>query len=63
MLTEEQQQKYLAKSRECPYCGSTFLMGSGIRSHWNGQALAAIQCDTCGKRWAECYKLVRIEEL
>jgi len=61
MLSKEQKEDYISTGGlHCPFCSSSNI-SAGV---WEGEAEGQkVDCEDCGKRWWDIYKLVDIEEI
>jgi len=65
-LTEEQKRAYLEHwGCHCPFCGSQDLTVGDIDpdSLGDGGYRQFMHCDSCGKKWQDCYELVDVQEV
>ena len=46
---------------ECPYCGSTQLVGGTVEVH-HARAYQPIDCVDCKRSWVDVYKLIGYSE-
>jgi transposase-like protein len=62
-LTDEQKEIYLSSGGViCPFCESTDIFGGAVELD-SGIAWQEISCESCGKKWRDCFKLTGIEEV
>ena len=65
-LTDEQKREYLDRwGCYCPFCGSQDLTVGDIDpdSLGDGGYRQYMHCDSCGKKWQDCYDLVDVLEV
>ena len=65
-LTDEQKRAYLDHwGCRCPFCGSQDLTVGDIDpdSLGDGGYRQCMHCDSCGKKWQDCYDLVDVLEV
>lgn len=62
MLTEEEKIDYIEGGYgECPYCGSTDIVGHSVEISGNS-AYQDVTCSDCNRKWCDSYVLVDILE-
>ena len=63
-MTPEQKKNYISSGgNECPKCGSSEISPIYGFETDGTSAWRAVECDECGKRWNDVYKLIDIEEI
>lgn len=60
-LTGTEKSEYLKSSHHCPYCGSDTIHANETY-YSNDGAQQRVDCETCGARWWDIYKLVDVQE-
>ncbi len=60
-LTDEQKARYLLHPHNCPFCNSDSI-NEGETEGDGSHHFCTIDCDDCGRKWIEQYKLEGIED-
>ena len=47
----------------CPYCNSRDIEGDGPVETDSDIAWTYVDCNNCGSRWRDLYKLIGVEEI
>lgn len=56
-------EEYLKSPNHCPYCGSVKIDSDRMEVDDNDRVNAIVECDDCGRKWRDIYKVVEVEEL
>jgi len=60
----EQAREYIASAgMHCPFCKSSDINAMAPDVTENGTILQEVECDSCGKKWTDTYKLTNMEEI
>ena len=59
-LTTGKKRSYLRRGSCCPYCRSESITGESV-DIGDAQALQEVDCQDCGRRWHDVYRLADVE--
>ena len=61
IISEVNRIKYVKDNNECPYCGSSDIVGDDVE-FLDTIITREVSCEDCEGRWVETFKLIGVNE-